>query len=75
LRQIIIDYTIPARLLEKLPFKGASVSLVGRNLFILKKFTPNIDPESTYNNSNAQGLELAGVPATRTVGFNLNLKF
>jgi outer membrane receptor protein involved in Fe transport len=75
LRQIIIDYTIPARLLEKLPFKGASVSLVGRNLFILKKFTPNIDPESTYNNSNAQGLELAGVPATRTVGLNLNLKF
>ena len=75
LRQIIIDYTIPARLLEKLPFKGASVSLVGRNLFILKKFTPNIDAESTYNNSNAQGLELAGVPATRTVGLNLNLKF
>ncbi|KAA9357633.1 SusC/RagA family TonB-linked outer membrane protein [Larkinella humicola] len=75
LRQVIIDYTIPTRVFGKSPFKGASISLVGRNLAILMKKTPNIDPESTYNNSNAQGLELAGVPPTRTVGVNLNLKF
>lgn len=75
LRQIIIDYTIPTRMLSKMPFKGASISIVGRNLAILMKNTPNIDPESTYNNSNAQGLELSGVPTTRTVGVNLNLKF
>ncbi|MCY7352647.1 MAG: SusC/RagA family TonB-linked outer membrane protein [Cytophagaceae bacterium] len=75
LRQIIIDYAIPAKLLSRTPFKGASVGIVGRNLAILMKNTPNIDPESTYNNSNAQGLELAGVPATRTFGVNVNLKF
>jgi TonB-linked SusC/RagA family outer membrane protein len=75
LRQLILDYTIPSRMLTKLPFKGASVSLVGRNLLILMKHTPNIDPESTYNNSNAQGLELAGVPPTRSLGVNINLKF
>lgn len=75
LRQVIIDYTFPAKVFARTPIKGASISLVGRNLAILMKHTPNIDPESTYNNSNAQGLELAGVPATRTVGVNLNLKF
>lgn len=75
LRQVIIDYTIPAKVFGRTPIKGASISIVGRNLAILMKHTPNIDPESTYNNSNAQGLELAGVPATRTVGVNVNLKF
>lgn len=75
LRQIIIDYTIPSRLLNKMPFKAASISIVGRNLAILMKHTPNIDPESTYNNTNAQGLEFAGAPPTRSMGINLNLKF
>ncbi|WP_128547071.1 SusC/RagA family TonB-linked outer membrane protein [Larkinella soli] len=75
LRQVIIDYTLPARIYARTPFKGISVSLVGRNLAILMKHTPNIDPESTYNNTNAQGLELAGVPPTRSMGLNVNLKF
>lgn len=76
LRQIIIDYTLPSKFLgAKSPIKGASISIVGRNLAILMSKIPNIDPESTYNNSNAQGLELAGVPSTRSLGVNLNLKF
>jgi hypothetical protein len=75
LRQIILDYSIPARVFGKSPFKGISVSLVGRNLAILMKKTPNIDPESTYGNGNAQGYEFAGVPTTRSIGVNVNLKF
>ena len=54
---------------------GVSVSLVGRNLFYFKKSTPNIDPESNYSNSNAQGLEYAGLPTTKSFGVNLNVKF
>lgn len=77
LRQIILDYNIPVKWLggNKSPFQSASIGIVGRNLLILYKAVPNIDPESTYNNSNAQGLEFAGMPPTRTVGVNLNLKF
>lgn len=75
LRQVIIDYNIPTKIFGKIPFKAASISIVGRNLLILYKKTPNIDPESTYNNSNAQGFEFVGMPPTRTVGVNLNLKF
>jgi len=54
--------------------KTASISLVARNLFYLLKRTDNIDPESDYS-YNAEGLELGGVPATRTYGLNLNVKF
>lgn len=75
LREISFGYSLPKDFLSKTPFRGASISLVGRNLWTIHKNTPNIDPESAYNNSNAQGLELNGYPMTRNVGFNLNLKF
>lgn len=75
LRQLSIGYDLPTSWLESTPVKKATFSIVGRNLGILMKKTPNIDPETNINVTNAQGLELAGVPPTRTVGFNLNLKF
>ncbi len=77
LRELSFGYNFPKSFLaSKMPFiKGMSVSLVGRNLWTIVKHTPNIDPESAYNNSNGQGLELNGYPATRNVGFNLNVKF
>ncbi len=75
LREISFGYTLPTAMLSKTPFRGASFALVGRNLWTIHKSTPNIDPESAYNNGNAQGLELNGNPYTRNVGFNLNLKF
>lgn len=75
LRQIILGYNLPQNLIKKTPFKGVNLSLVGRNLAILKKHTPNIDPESTYNSGNGQGLEWYGAPPVRSVGVNLNLKF
>ncbi|WP_312789885.1 SusC/RagA family TonB-linked outer membrane protein [Sphingobacterium sp.] len=75
LREISFGYSLPKDFLSKTPFRGASLSLVGRNLWTIHKNTPNIDPESAYNNSNGQGLELNGYPMTRNIGFNLNLKF
>ena len=75
LRQIIFSYNVPSKMLGKSPFKGASVSVVGRNLLVLSKNTPNIDPESNYNSGNAQGLEWYGAPPVRSFGINLNLKF
>lgn len=75
LREVSFGYSLPSLMLTKTPFRGASFSLVGRNLWTIHKSTPNIDPESAYNNGNGQGLELNGYPFTRNVGFNLNLKF
>lgn len=75
LRQLSLGVTIPKSLLEGLPFAEVNFSLVGRNLWLIYSEVPNVDPESTYNNSNAQGLELFGVPQTRSMGVNLNFKF
>jgi TonB-linked SusC/RagA family outer membrane protein len=75
LRQITLGYTIPTSLLSKTPVQGLMVSFVARNLAILHKNTPNIDPESSYTSSNSQGLDYFGMPATRTYGFNLRATF
>jgi TonB-linked SusC/RagA family outer membrane protein len=75
LRQVIIGYQLPSKWLDGTPVRSVNISFVGRNLAILKKHTPNVDPESNFTNGNAQGLELAGVPTTRNYGFNLNVKF
>jgi len=75
LREVIISYKLPSSTMSKLPFSGATLSFAARNLFVLWSKTTNIDPESTYTTDNAQGLEMFGVPVTRTYGLNLNLKF
>jgi hypothetical protein len=74
LRQVVIGYSLPQRWFRRAGIQAVQLSLVGRNLAILKKHTPNIDPESNYTNGNAQGLELAGVPPFRSFGLNLNVK-
>ncbi|NML20073.1 SusC/RagA family TonB-linked outer membrane protein [Pseudoflavitalea sp. G-6-1-2] len=75
LRQVIIGYSIPVQKISFLKLQALTVSLVGRNLFFIHKDAPNIDPESTFSNSNAQGLEMFGVPRTRSYGINLQVKF
>ncbi|WP_431215532.1 hypothetical protein ACQ86N_13065 [Puia sp. P3] len=55
-------------MLKKKFITGLSLSLVGRNLATLMKRTPNIDPESSINNTNGQGLELSGYPLVRKLG-------
>ena len=75
LREISFGYQFPTEIAQKLKLGGLSVSFVGRNVWIIWKKVPNIDPESAYSNGNAQGLEYASFPGTRSLGINLNLKF
>ena len=75
LRQITLGYTLPKKILDRTPVQNLMVSFVARNLAILKKNTPNIDPESSYTSSNSQGLDYFGFPATRTFGFNVRATF
>jgi TonB-linked SusC/RagA family outer membrane protein len=71
-RQLVIGYSLPAKLFNNV-VKGATFSLVARNLFTIMKHTDNIDPEAGYTNT-APGLELGGLPPTRTFGANLSFK-
>lgn len=76
LRELSLGYNFqPSTLRSLRVVKGLNISLVARNLWTIMKHTDNIDPESAYNNTNGQGLELNGYPATRSIGFNVNVKF
>ena len=75
-RQLNIGYDFHKFIPEASPIKGATLSIFANNLFIIKKWVPNIDPDSFgYSSDNVSGLESTGVPTTRSLGFNLNLKF
>ncbi|MEM7656140.1 MAG: SusC/RagA family TonB-linked outer membrane protein [Bacteroidota bacterium] len=74
LRQLTFGYTIPRSKLAGTFIQGLNISFVGRNLAILHKKVPNVDPESNYNNGNAQGFEYGTIPMPRSFGFNINLK-
>jgi TonB-linked SusC/RagA family outer membrane protein len=76
LRQITIGYDFIKFLPESFPVKGLRLSVVANNVAMLKKWAPNIDPESfSYTSDNVVGLESPSVPSTRSIGFNLNVKF
>ena len=76
LRQVTLGYSLPKKLLENTFIDGVKVSLVGRNLAILYKKAPHIDPETGFSSANGnQGQEFGQYPSARNLGFNVNLQF
>lgn len=77
LRQITLGYDFTKLLPKKLPFiKGLRLNAVANNVAVLKKWVPNIHPEQFgFPSDNLIGLEATGLPITRSMGFNLNVKF
>ncbi|WP_286174678.1 SusC/RagA family TonB-linked outer membrane protein [Cytophaga sp. FL35] len=75
-RQLNLGYDLTDLVQDSTFFQGLTVSLFANNLFIIKKWVPNIDPDSFgYSSDNVSGLESTGVPTTRSIGLNLNCKF
>ncbi|QIP17243.1 SusC/RagA family TonB-linked outer membrane protein [Spirosoma aureum] len=76
LRQISIGYDFTKFLPKTLFIKGVRLSAVANNVAVLKKWVPNIDPEQFgFSSDNLIGLESTGLPITRSIGFNLNVRF
>jgi TonB-linked SusC/RagA family outer membrane protein len=75
LREVKLGYNLPKQWIKSIGLQSASVSVVGRNLLIIHKEVPNIDPETAFNTGNGQGLEDLTLPGVRNIGFNINLKF
>ena len=71
LREMRLDYNIPADMVEGSPFSNVSLGVYGRNLAILSSNAPHIDPEVATSASNIQGFEGGQLPAERTIGVNL----
>jgi TonB-linked SusC/RagA family outer membrane protein len=74
-RSLTFSYDIPVAKILKNKIQALTLSLVGRNLFYIKRSTPNIDPEANYSNNTSVGLEYASLPSVKSYGVNLNVKF
>jgi hypothetical protein len=76
LRQITAGYDI-TRFLKGVDFvKGVRLSAVASNVLVLRKWVENIHPEQFgLPSDNLMGLEATGLPITRNIGFNLNVRF
>ena len=75
LREISIGRPLPSAWFENNFVRSATLSLTGRNLAILHKNAPNIDPDAALSNSNVQGIENGQNPSVRSFGVNLNVTF
>ncbi|MDR3367264.1 MAG: SusC/RagA family TonB-linked outer membrane protein [Prevotellaceae bacterium] len=75
LREVKLGYSFNGNLIKKVGLEGLTLSLVARNLAFLYRTTKDIDPEAAFNTSNVQGVETLTLPTTRSLGFNINLKF
>jgi len=76
LRQLVVGYDLPKSWFESTPIHNLSVSLVGRNLAVLHRNVPHIDPETAFSSDNGeQGQEFGQLPSARSIGFNVNINF
>jgi TonB-linked SusC/RagA family outer membrane protein len=76
LRELVLGFSLPSSISKGKFIQGASISLVGRNLFFLMNKAKGFDPELVVGSQNTTvGLESFSAPSTRTVGLNLNLTF
>jgi hypothetical protein len=76
LRQITLTYDFTKFIPATFPVKGVKLSFTANNVLMIKKWVPNIDPESFgFTSDNLVGMESPGLPTTRSIGFNLNVKF
>jgi hypothetical protein len=74
LREVRLDYTVPATVLEKFKIQRASIGVFGRDLFMITEW-PAFDPEvgSLGGSGIIGGFEVGQFPPTRTLGINLTV--
>ncbi len=79
LQEVSLSYSIPKKVLAKLPFKGASVSLTGNNLWYRALYMPkdlNFDTDNLgLGVGNGLGFEFLTGPSSRRMGGTLKLNF
>lgn len=75
LRELALTYRFPKKYFASVPIAGASVSLVGRNLWIIHKNTKHFDPEAALSAGNNQGIESGSYPSIRSYGVSVNIRF
>ena len=76
LRNVNINYTIPAEWLGDSGIQNLKLGLSANNVWMMKNNLNGIDPESVFaTRTNATGFEYLSPPTTSTVFFNISLSF
>jgi len=75
LKEVRISYSVPTRILEKLPIRSLTVAAVGNNLFFIQQNAEGIDPRGSFTTGNGQGIEYSAIPSVRNYGFSLSISF
>ena len=77
IRELALNYSLPASYLAKSPIHSVNIGLIGRNLFTwLPADNHFSDPE--FNNTNSNAIGIGGYfqsPPTRSFGFSVNVEF
>ena len=77
LREVRLGYSLPGAWFTRTPIQSIKVSVVGRNLFLWSDFNHG-DPELLSFSGNGKmvpGVEDMALPSSRSMGFNVNIKF
>ena len=75
LRSLTFSYTFPQVMLQKIRMKGLRLYVQGDNLLLFSKYS-GWDPEVSKNmDPQYFGVDLYGVPPSRSVNFGINLSF
>jgi len=72
LKNVVIGYTIPAKIMKKSLLSSARFYVSGQNLLTLSHFYKGYDPEVTYGVSGGVGGEFYPIMQTYTVGVDLS---
>ncbi len=75
LREASITYRFPEKLLRNTFIQDATLSFIGRNLWIIESHVPYADPEAGLSAGIIQGYQSSPYPSTREVGANIKINF
>ncbi len=75
LREASLTYNFGEKMIDALPINSASLSLIGRNLWIIHKNIPYSDPEAGLSSGNVQGYQSGAYPAIREIGASVKINF
>jgi TonB-linked SusC/RagA family outer membrane protein len=75
-REASLIWNLPSSMINGTFIKSASMGVVARNLFFIHKKVDNFDPElSSSTSSFSQGILYNPLPSSRSIGFNVNIKY
>ena len=75
LREANLTYNFGDKIIDATPFTRGSLSLIGRNLWIIHKNIPYADPEAGLSSGNIQGYQSGAYPTMREIGASIKLNF